>query len=132
MRTRLFNVLVAGLMMLFGGCSQSGSEAPRKSIVVSPYKSLSDAELNSRYLVSLRELRGLKKEMDEANQRQDFTAVRAKAQESVDKARTARVIASHMDDKRTREESLVAIDAIIGELDKIIADLAESPESPGE
>ena len=81
---------------------------------------LSDAELNVRYQAFLAELQKLNEEMSKANRIRDFDTVRDKAQNGVEKARAARRIASHIDDREVRRNRLKAIEDIIRDLDKLV------------
>lgn len=81
---------------------------------------LSDAELNERYQAFLAELQKLYVEMSMANRSREFDTVRAKAQNGVEKARAARRIAIHIDDREVRRNRLKAIEVIIQDLDRLV------------
>jgi uncharacterized protein YcfL len=72
-----------------------------------------------RYQAILLELQALNKEMDTANKARDFELVHAKAQVGLDKAKTARRAASHLDSALLRQKRMSAIDVIIGDLNRL-------------
>lgn len=120
MRTLLSLSLFVSLGFLAACGSNRNPDGPTKTIVVSPYSSLSDSELNQQYLALLLQLQELNEEMDVANKARDFDEVHTKAQVGLEKARTARRIAGHFDDDSIREKRLGAIDNIISDLDKLV------------
>ena len=109
-----------GLILGLSSCSPRDPGRPPPSITVSPYSALSDAELNGRYQAFLVELQKLNEEMSKANRARDFDTVRAKAQKGVEKARAARRIASHIDDREVRRNRLKAIEVIVRDLDRLV------------
>ncbi|MBP35777.1 MAG: hypothetical protein CMP31_09150 [Roseibacillus sp.] len=109
-----------GLVLGLSSCSPRDPAREPPSITVSPYSTLSDAELNVRYQAFLAELQKLNEEMSKANRIRDFDTVRDKAQNGVEKARAARRIASHIDDREVRRNRLKAIEDIIRDLDKLV------------
>ncbi|MDE0594244.1 MAG: hypothetical protein OSB65_03255 [Roseibacillus sp.] len=115
----LFCCSASVLVLLLTACGSRDPNPGRRSIVVSPYSLLSDHELNTRYLAILQELQTLNKEMETANKDRDFELVHAKAQVGLDKARTARRTASHLDSALLREKRMSAIDVIIGDLNRL-------------
>jgi hypothetical protein len=115
----LFCCSASVLVLLLSACALRDPNPSSRSIVVSPYSSLSDHELNSRYLAILLELQALNTEMDAANKVRNFELVHAKAQIGLDKARTARRVASHLDSSLIRQKRMSAIDVIIGDLNRL-------------
>lgn len=115
--TCFFAAVFAFLLAACGTSNPSGSA--RQSIVVSPYSSLSDKELNSRYLQILLELQELNEEMDTANKARDFKSVHTKAQSGLDRAQTARRVATNFDNPTIRQKRIEAIDNIIVDLAKL-------------
>ncbi len=111
----------SALVFLLAACGTPNNPEPeKKTIFVSPYSSLSDSELNSEYLVILRQLQVLNTEMDVANKKRDFETVHAMAQTGLEKARTARSIARHIDHAEIRRKRLAALETIIGDLSNLV------------
>ena len=115
-------ILVLGLV----SCSPRNPGRSSRSIVVSPYSSLSDRELNVYYLDLLSKLQKLNGEMNEANRARDFATVNRMATDGLEKARAARRIAQHIDDRDLRRRRLAAIDVIIEDLSNLAEITRES------
>ena len=107
-------------------CSPRDTGRPSPSIVVSPYSTLSDRELNAYYLDLLSKLQKLNGEMNEANRARDFATVNRMATDGLEKARAARRIAQHIDDRDLRRRRLAAIDVIIEDLSNLAEITRES------
>ena len=108
-------ILVLGLV----SCSPRNPGRSSRSIVVSPYSSLSDRELNVYYLDLLSKLQKLNGEMNRANRARDFSTVNKMAADGLEKARAARRIARHIDNEELRRKRLEAIDIIIRDLSNL-------------
>ena len=108
-------VLALGLI----SCSPRDPGRSPRRIIVSPYSTLSDRELNAYYLDLLSKLQKLNGEMSKANRARDFGAVNKMAADGLEKARAARRIAQHIDNEDLRRKRLAAIGIIIRDLSNL-------------
>ena len=107
------------LALCLVSCSPRDPARSSRSIIVSPYSTLSDEELNAYYLDLLSKLQKLNGEMNRANRARDFGSVNKMAADGLEKARVARRIARHIDDAELRGRRLAAIDIIIRDLSNL-------------
>ncbi|MCH2062743.1 MAG: hypothetical protein MK194_03345 [Roseibacillus sp.] len=107
------------LAMGLTSCSPRDPGRSPRSIIVSPYSTLSDRELNAYYLDLLSKLQKLNGEMNKANRARDFGTVNKMAADGLEKARAARRIARHIDNEELRKRRLAAIDIIIRDLSNL-------------
>lgn len=87
---------------------------------VTPYSTLTDSEINAKYLARLLELQELNKEMAAANSKRDFGTVHAKAKDGLVRAYDARSLAQHFDDPGERAKRLKGISKIIADLENLV------------